>query len=187
MRLTRRARGPAPEDAARFGLARCGTGSRIVGPALGVHNPASIAVGSRVLIQSHVFLEAIGMPGEVVLEIGDDTYIGYMGRITALSGVSIGRSVLIADRVYISDTGHEYSDPDIPIKDQPLRVGRRVRIDDGAWLGVGSVIVGNVHIGQNAVVGAGCVVRGDVEARTVVAGDPARVVRRYADGKWQRA
>ena len=184
MRLRRQA---PSDDAARLGLARCGPGSRIVHPTFGVHNPTSIALGSRVLIQSHAFLEAIGMPGEVVLDIGDDTYIGFMGRITALSGVSIGNSVLIADRVYISDTGHEYEDPDVPIKDQPLRVGRRVRIDDGVWLGVGSTVVGNIHIGQNAVIAAGCVVRGDVEARTVVAGDPARVVRRYADGKWQRA
>jgi len=173
----------APEPTA--GLARCGRNSRIEAPALGVINPWAIALGDDVEIRSHAFLEAIGRPGSVLLEIGDGTYIGFMARITAVGGVSIGRSVLIADRVYISDTGHAYEDPDVPIKDQPLRTGRRVRIDDGAWLGVGCVVVGNVHIGQNAVVAAGSVVRGDVEARTVVAGDPARVVRRYVDGGWR--
>ncbi|MEY2432109.1 MAG: hypothetical protein QOC92_1834, partial [Acidimicrobiaceae bacterium] len=58
-------------------------------------------------------------------------------------------------------------------------------IENGAWIGVGAAIVGNVRVGRNAVVGANAVVTRDVDDFTVVAGNPARVVRRYHDGNWQ--
>lgn len=183
MGLIRRSR-PPQRPWARFGA-----GSQLLEPALLVDNPAGIAIGERVDIRSHVVMEALCPPGQVVLEIGDDTYIGYFGRITALGGVTIGRSVLIADRVYISDTGHVYEDVSRPVKDQPLRGGRRLVIDDGAWLGVGAVVVGGVRIGRGAVVGAGAVVREDVPDHCVVVGNPAQVVRRYVDdgagGSWR--
>lgn len=166
--------------------ARFGDGSRVGEPALLVDNAGGIAIGDRVDIRSHVVMEALCPPGEVVLEIGDDTYIGYFGRITALGGVTIGRSVLIADRVYLSDTGHVYEDVTRPVKDQPLREGRRLEVGDGAWIGVGAVVVGGVRIGRGAVVGAGAVVRDDVPDHCVVVGNPARIVRRYDEdaGAW---
>jgi len=158
-------------------------------PALLVDNPTGMWIGDRVDIRSHVVMEALAPPGQVVLEIGDDTYIGYFGRITALGGVSIGRSVLIADRVYLSDTGHVYEDVSRPVKDQPLREGRRLEIGDGAWLGVGAVVVGGIRVGRGAVVGAGAVVREDVPDHCVVVGNPAQIVRRYVDegdgGAWR--
>jgi acetyltransferase-like isoleucine patch superfamily enzyme len=161
--------------------ARFGEGSRLEEPALLIDNPGGMAIGDRVDIRSHVVMEALCPPGQVVLEIADDTYIGYFGRITALGGVKIGNSVLIADRVYLSDTGHVYEDVSKPVKAQPLREGRALEIGDGAWLGVGAVVVGGVRIGRGAVVGAGAVVRDDVPDHCVVVGNPARIVRRYVD------
>jgi acetyltransferase-like isoleucine patch superfamily enzyme len=85
----------------------------------------------------------------------------------------------------VSDTGHAYEDPDVPILEQPLRPGRRLEIADGAWIGIGAAIIGNVRIGRNAVVGANTVVTSDVPDHTVVAGNPARVVRQRVDGAWR--
>jgi acetyltransferase-like isoleucine patch superfamily enzyme len=155
-------------------------------PVVGVPNPTGVWVGSGVEIGPYAFLEALAPQGEVVLRVGDGSYIGPFARITAIGGVTIGRKVLIADRCYLSDSGHEYEDPDLPIIDQGMRHGRSVTIGDGAWLGVGAVVVGDVTIGRNAVVGANSVVRSSVPDLTVVAGDPAVPIRTYVDGRWQR-
>lgn len=92
---------------------------------------------------------------------------------------------MIADRVYISDTNHIYEDIDVPIKQQGLRDGRRVEIGRGAWLGIGAVVCGNVRIGENSVVGANAVVTVDVPDRTVVAGNPATIVRQHDGEQWR--
>ena len=155
-------------------------------PVVGIPNPSGISIGADVDVRAYAFLESISEPGQVRISIGDGTYVGPFARISALGGVTIGRQVLIADRCYLSDTGHAYEDVDRPIKQQPLREGRQVHIEDGAWLGIGVAVIGDVTVGRNAVVGAHSVVREDVPAFSVVSGDPARVIRRYVDGRWER-
>ena len=86
--------------------------------------------------------------------------------------------------MYVSDTGHLYEDVTQPIKRQGLRDGRRVEIARGAWLGIGAVVCGNLRIGENSVVGARAVVTTDVPDRCVVAGNPARIVRRWDGSSW---
>jgi len=51
-----------------------------------------------------------------------------------------------------------------------------VHVGEGAWLGAGATVLDGVSIGDGAIVGAGAVVRGDVPARAVAAGVPARVI-----------
>lgn len=166
------------------GLAELGPGSTIARPILGLFNPAGIAVGAGVEIRTHVWLEALCPPGEVVLRIGDGTLISHFARITALGGVTIGRHCLIGDRTFVSDSFHEYEDVERRINQQGMKAGRRVVIEDDVLLGIGSVVVGDVHIGTHALVGANAVVRSDVPAYSVVAGDPAVVVRRFVEGEW---
>lgn len=60
--------------------------------------------------------------------------------------------------------------------------GRDVRVEEGAWVGSGAILVGPCRIGAHAVVAAGAVVTGDVAPETIVAGVPARVVRTLQDG-----
>jgi acetyltransferase-like isoleucine patch superfamily enzyme len=55
-----------------------------------------------------------------------------------------------------------------------------IRIEEDAWLGAGVIVLPNVTIGRCAVVGAGAVVTGDVAPYTVVAGVPARIIRRLS-------
>ena len=174
---------PNSKDAQSFGA--FGAKSTIRTPTIGIVNPSGIRIGAGVDIGAYGFLEALSAPGDVVIEVGDNTYIGPFLRLTAVGGVSVGANVLIADRVYLSDSGHVYEDVTRPIRGQGLRTGRRLVVADGAWIGVGAAIVGNVRIGRNSVVGANAVVTRDVEDFTVVAGNPARVVRRHDGNEWQ--
>jgi acetyltransferase-like isoleucine patch superfamily enzyme len=96
--------------------------------------------------------------------------------------------VLTADRVFIGDTYHDFRAPDIPVARQQMVDPKPVRIGQGAFLGVGAIILPGVTIGENGYVGAGAVVTEDVPDRCVVVGNPARVVRRWdkATGQWIR-
>ncbi|PKA02925.1 hypothetical protein CH375_20065 [Leptospira ellisii] len=53
-----------------------------------------------------------------------------------------------------------------------------IRIENGAWIGSGSIVLGGVTIGEESVVGAGSVVTKDVPARCVYAGNPARFIKK---------
>ncbi len=171
-----------PADRADF--AGFGPYSELDRPALSIVNPAGIHIGAFVRIGAHAVLEALVPDRGVTLRIGDGAYIGHLARITAVTEVVIGDEAMLADRVYVSDTGHVYEDVTRPIKRQGLRDGRRVEIGRGAWLGIGAVVVGDLRIGEGSVVGANAVVTQDVPDFTVVAGNPARVVRRHDGDGW---
>lgn len=175
---------PTDTTAAARGFASFGPHSVLHEPVVSLVNPGGIAVGSWVSIGAYAVIEALVPDRGVTVQIDDGAYLGHFLRLSAMTSVHIGAEALVSDRVYISDTGHTYEDPTVPIKRQGLRDGRRVAIGEGCWIGIGAVIVGDVTIGRNAVVAANSVVRGDVEPCTVVAGDPARVVRRYDGERW---
>lgn len=161
--------------------------SELGDPTVSVVNPAGIHIGAFVKIGRFAVLESLVPERGVSLRIDDGAYIGHFTRITAVASVHIGEEAMLADRVYVSDTNHIYEDPSVPIKRQGLRDGRRIEIGRGAWIGIGAVLVGNLSIGENAVVAANSVVRADVPARTVVAGDPAVPVRHHDGDEWQWA
>lgn len=167
------------------GFAAFGPYSELAEPTVSVVNPAGIHVGTFVKIGAFAVLEALVPERGVTLRIEDGAYIGNFARITAVGEVVIGEEAMLSDRVYVSDTGHVYEDVSQPIKRQGLRDGRRVEICRGAWVGIGAAIVGNLRIGENAVVAANTVVREDVPDFTVVAGNPARVVRQHDGEQWQ--
>jgi len=97
----------------------------------------------------------------------------------------IGAPIRIGDRVRI---GHDVSllTVDHHVGSEAMRSGPRkygpIEIGDGAWLASRVVVLPGVRIGAGAVVGAGSVVTRDVPDNTLVAGTPARVVRRLSPG-----
>lgn len=122
------------------------------------------------------------------LRIGDRVEIGRDMVIACVGLIEIGADVLTGDRVFIGDTYHDFRAPDTPVARQQMVDPKPVRIGQGAFLGVGAIVLPGVTIGDNAYVGAGAVVTEDVPDRCVVVGNPARVIRRWdaASGRWIR-
>jgi maltose O-acetyltransferase len=110
------------------------------------------------------------------LAVGERSVIHQFTHIFASGGVEIGQDVMISSNCSISSVTHPVAAS--PRCAEPL-VFAPVRIGDNVWIGMGAVILPGVTIGEDAVVGAGAVVTGAVPPRTVVTGNPARVLRQF--------
>jgi acetyltransferase-like isoleucine patch superfamily enzyme len=84
---------------------------------------------------------------------------------------------MVAAFCYVLDVDHEFADPDRPIPQQGLRV-KPVIVGNDVWVGAGSFILRGVTIGDGAVVAANSVVTEDVPPYTIVAGSPARAIKK---------
>lgn len=138
-------------------------------------------IGSRSVIESFSVLNnAVGD-----LFIGDNTRIG-IGN-TIIGPVRIGSKVNIGQHVLISGINHSYEDINLPISDQGIRTSQ-VDIADNVWIGANAVILPGISIGQHAVIGAGSVVTKDVKPYTVVAGNPAHIIKAwdFEQQKWKK-
>jgi acetyltransferase-like isoleucine patch superfamily enzyme len=181
-----------PDDRRGRRFAQMGAGSCIAFPPGAVFGEEYIRIGAKTMIGPHVSLAAGLAPGEVldvedgiVISIGDRCTIGRGVSIVGRHRIVIEDDVTTAPNIYITDHNHAYNDPDIPIGRQWLSE-EPVRIGAGSWLGTGVVVLPGADIGRHVAVAAGAVVRGAVPDRAVVAGVPARVVRRYVQGVgWQ--
>ncbi len=175
-------------DAYRF--AALGAGVRLE-PGLRVEGGEGMELGDRVTIDRDAWLHVQhGFAEGTRLTIGSDSYVGMRACITAARRVELGPWSYVAHHTYITDHNHAYADPTRPIAHQGLAVPGFVVIGRSVWVGVGAALIGahGLTIGDNAVVGANAVVIEDVPAATVVAGNPARVVKRFdfAKGEWVR-
>ena len=139
-----------------------------------------ISLGSNIFIGAGSWLQALG-DGRV--EVGDGTSIAGGCVLSAATSVRLGRKVLIARNVYVSDHIHAYGNPERAVLDQGLTRLQPVVIEDGAWLGENVVVCPGVTIGRGAVIGANAVVREDVPPHAVAVGVPARVVSRFAGNR----
>lgn len=138
-----------------------------------------IAIGDDVYVGAGSWLQTLEGPGhEGKLVVGDGTSIAGSCVLSAAKSVRLGRKVLLARNVYVSDHIHAYDDPREAVLDQGLTRLEPVEIGDGAWLGQNVVVCPGVTIGAGAVVGANSVVLEDVPPQSLAVGAPATVVRR---------
>lgn len=108
--------------------------------------------------------------------IGDNVWIGQNCFFHSAGGIRIASDVGIAPHVKILTSVHDEAGRDVPIPRSPLRFAEVV-IEEGADIGIGTIILPGVTIGKGAQIGAGSVVTKDVEPYAVVAGVPAKVLR----------
>lgn len=122
------------------------------------------------------------------ITIGEYCYVGEQSHIWSARDILIGNRVLIAHNVNIFDNtthplgasarhqqfksiitnGHPKN---LDLSEQPIKIG------DDVWVSCMSIILNGVTIGQGAVIGAGSVVTKDVPPYTIVAGNPAKIIR----------
>ena len=178
------ATGPGDVLASKFGA--FGRGTCLAFPPGAVFGEQWIHIGSDTLVGPYTCISAGMVPGQTmvtdpVVSIGDRCMIGRGSHIVGHFEVAIGDDVHTGPYVYITDQNHGYEQTDQVVHAQwPSDIP--VRIGSGSWLGTGVVILPGTQLGRNVVVGAGAVVRGTFPDHCVIAGVPARIVRRYVPG-----
>jgi acetyltransferase-like isoleucine patch superfamily enzyme len=172
---------------ARF-FGRVGKNSKLLNP-MRLRNVENIFVGDGVMINKFAFLLTLPLPGQSAprLVIGDGCAIGHMNHITCVDEVIIGKRVLTADRVHISDNSHVFAHPSIPVADQGVIGKGKVYVGDGSWIGENASIL-SCRIGRNCVIGSNAVVISDIPDHCVAVGIPARVVRQFdpVTNEWKK-
>ena len=107
--------------------------------------------------------------------IGKNFFCNYTCTILDIAEVRIGDNCLFAPNVSLYTAGHPV---ELQGRLDNIGTGAPITIGNGVWIGGSAIIMGGVTIGDNAVIGAGSVVTRDVEPNTVVAGNPARFIRK---------
>jgi acetyltransferase-like isoleucine patch superfamily enzyme len=157
-----------------------------------LQNTPLIEIGDFVSIHKdawvHASLYAEGKDKPVLI-IGNRCFIGRRSHISAKNHIHIGDGVLLAAAVLIEDHGHAYNSLTLPIRDQGVTEGGRIRIGEGCWIGQGAAIIcnkGELVLGRNSVVGVNAVVTRSCPPYSVLSGNPARVVKHFdpAKGEW---
>jgi acetyltransferase-like isoleucine patch superfamily enzyme len=153
---------------------------------LKIEGSKHIYISEKVRINYKTWLAAQPLPKTDVcsLEIGEGTVIGHFNHIYCTKSIKIGKYVLTADKVYISDNLHGYSDITVPILKQAVIQNREVEIGEGSWLGESVCILG-AKIGRNCVIGANSVVTHDIPDYCVAVGAPAKIIKKYNHKKEQ--
>lgn len=102
--------------------------------------------------------------------------------------VIIGDNVLCASNVFLIDYNHGTNPMCENYLDNALEISEGINIKDGVWIGNNVIILGNVTIGEKAIIAAGAVVTHSVPPYTIVAGNPARIIKVYNHslGEWKR-
>lgn len=147
-------------------------GKTRIGHGCSIERPWRLSAGGRVQLEHQVFIKITSEVAHV--RLGDKVFIGYGTELDISDSLTLGNHVLVAPGCFITDHHHRHGAHD-RISAQGC-TSAPVVIEDDVWLGVKAVVLPGIRIGKGAVVGAGAVVTHDVDAMTVVAGVPARVI-----------
>jgi acetyltransferase-like isoleucine patch superfamily enzyme len=135
-----------------------------------------IDIGPRAFIGRNTILSCKN--GDIVID--EEANLGFNVEVFSASRVRVGKKVLIAAYTYLVGGDHLYDRTDIPVLDQG-RTARGIEVADHAWLGAHVVVTDGSRVGQDAIVGAGAVVVGEVPDFSIATGIPAKVVRDRRD------
>lgn len=127
--------------------------------------------GAKVGVRVHIYPSVrIVIPWN--LRIGAESSVGEYAWIYNLGPVRIGSRATVSHRAHLCAGTHDYRQASLPLLRLPIEIG------DDAWVCADAFVGPGVRIGEGAVVGAASVAVRDVPAWTVVAGNPAREVRK---------
>lgn len=168
-----------------------GFGARICKPITLVNNRKHIFVGKNVFIRKFARIEPILQWHEqkfnpkIIIE--DGVTIEQNLHLICAEKVRIGAFSSVSSFVFITDTDHDYTDILKPVMEQPLIVNP-TDIGECCFIGTGVKIMAGVHIGEHSVIGANAVVTHDIPPYSVVAGIPAKVIKKFnfETNQWEK-
>lgn len=134
-----------------------------------------IVIGARVVIDSFVKIKPVGGRGDLL--IGEDSTVNSGCVLYTGNGIRIGRQVAVAANCTFAPVNHAYRERNRPIREQgflPSKGG--ILVEDDVWIGANCVLLDGAVLRQGCVIAAGSVVRGEVPAYSVNAGQPLRVI-----------
>lgn len=157
-----------------------------IGKPTSILGSKNIFVGNRVRIYPGVRMEAHGLNGYITIE--DNVSIGQNFHVTSKDfNLIIGKNTTISGNVFMTNIDHAYQEIDKHIMDQPFIVSETV-IGENCFIGYGVGIQAGTKLGKQCVVGANSVVRGSFPDYCVIAGVPARIIKKYNPAKkvWEK-
>lgn len=162
-----------------------GSGTSIEFPALRIEQPQYIKIGFNSSIGRNAWLACYDKFQDQqftpTLTIGNNVRIGNYACITVVDHVSIGDGSLFSDYVYISDHSHDLNPLDKePLAAHPLVKGGSVVVGRNTFIGMRVALLPGVSIGDFCVVGAGSVVTHSYPSYSMIAGSPARLIKKFS-------
>lgn len=149
----------------------------------------SVKIGNSVWIQEHTIIgcwtEYRGQNFTPSISIGNNCNIGAYNHISACNKIVIGDGLLTGRHVIINDNSHgglSYEEADIPPAQRKLTIKGEVIIGNNVWIGDKAAVLSGVHVGNNVIIAANAVVTKDVPDNSLVAGVPAKVIKRLSGG-----
>lgn len=138
-----------------------------------------IHINDRVSICNYCKILSCG--GNII--IGKNSQIGDFAIFTGQGDIVIGNNVVFADKVNLIANEHEYKDINKPAGRQG-DIKKAIEIGDDCWIGINVTVLGGSKIGKHCIVGANSLVKGEFDDYSVIAGNPARVIKQYVNDTW---
>lgn len=112
------------------------------------------------------------------LLIGSNVTIGENCIFNVFANVIIQDNVLMADKINFITNEHGYRDINLPINAQE-ESSKEIYIGEESWIGINTTILAETYIGKHCIIGANSVVKGKFPDYCVIAGNPAKIIKKY--------
>lgn len=146
---------------------------------ISIGNHVNIGSFCRITVSTEFGGYTVKSKNNIRLKIGNNVDVGNNTFISANNNIQIGNHVIMSAYVFITDHDHGFIDIKKNLHEQPLTEKGSVVIEDNVFLGVKSTLLKNVTIGEYSVIAANSVVTKNVPPYSVVAGIPAKVIKKY--------
>lgn len=144
-----------------------------------------ISIGDNVRIYPGMRAELTCRDARIIIE--NNVSIGQNFHVVCYSGnLIIGKDTTISGNVFISNVDHSYNEIGIHVLNQTL-IYKETIIGDNCFIGYGATILPGTVLGKQCIIGANAVVKGVFPDYCVIAGNPAKVIKRYdcTENKWK--